>query len=325
MATIYAGPGKVYMVTPGVSLQAEGVEGKIVLSLNETTADYAAGQWGHIGEQPTDQIVDLTFKPFDQWILLPALFPAYLGCDTSAIAGGAAAALKVGTRPHAATVATGTHCKVWTWDGRLYDIVRAAIVGIPSLHLGTARALFGDAKIVGLPDLSVAMGSSGYLITANAITESGGTDPDISFSMASFVREAWTGAWGAVTGFTAIQAEEEWTIETTAQFSPLKVQGRTLSMQFDSIKFMAKCRPFGPTHTQIVGAVGAHLQGQRLGAHDLVLTSSASAKTITLNNSEIKGAGFDFGGTVLGTGEIGFVQEMQFSAGAPTKLIQFSA
>lgn len=325
MSTIYAGPGKVYMVTPGTSLQADGIEGKITMNLTETTADYAAGQWGHIGEQTVDQIVDMSFRPFDIWTSLPTLFPAYLGVDTSAIAGGTAAALKVGTRPHAATVASGTHCKVWTWDGRLYDILRAAIVGIPSLHLGVGKPLFGDARIVGLPDLSVAMGSSSYLIASNAITESGATDPDITFAMTNFVREAWTGAWGSVTGFTSIQSEEEWTIDTTAQFSPLKVQGRTLSMQFDSIKFIARCRPFGPTHTQIVGAYGAHLQGQRLGSHDLVLTSSATSRSITLKNAEIKGAGFDFGGTVLGTGEIGFVQEMQFTTGAPTALLVFSA
>ena len=97
-------------------------------------------------------------------------------------------------------------------------------------------------------------------------------------------------------------------------------------MQFDSVKYIARCRPFGPTHTQIMGKVGAHLHGQRLkSANDLVLTSSTSAKTITLKAAEIKGAGFDFGGTTLGTGEVGFVQEMAFTAGAPTALIVFSA
>ena len=94
-------------------------------------------------------------------------------------------------------------------------------------------------------------------------------------------------------------------------------------MKLDSVKFMAKCRPYGPTHTQILGKVGAHSAGQKLGAADLTLTGP-EGKTITLTNTEIRGAGFEFGGTQLGTGEIGFVQATTFTGGAPDPVIIFS-
>jgi hypothetical protein len=55
----------------------------------------------------------------------------------------------------------------------------------------------------------------------------------------------------------------------------------------------------------------------------LVLTGPSS-KTITVKQTEIKGAGFEFGGTKLGTGEIGFVSKMNFAAGAPQPLLVFS-
>jgi hypothetical protein len=47
---------------------------------------------------------------------------------------------------------------------------------------------------------------------------------------------------------------------------------------------------------------------------DLAL-SGPNGKSITLKNADVVGAGFEFGGTRLGTGEIGFVNGMAFSGG----------
>jgi hypothetical protein len=322
-ATIYAGPAKVWINS--VAMQSEGENGPVHIAYNEDTAEIAAAMYGRISEQERDAVVDVTVKPFDNWGLLATLFPPYTGVKV----GATAAALLIGKRPH--TEPTGNPTKVWTPDGRLYQLVRTAVIGHPSLHLGIGKGLYGDVRIVGLPDLGVAMGGSGYLFTGNAITESAASDPGGAMTMADFVREAWTGVWGTVAGFgggggdVALQAEEEWTIETTIKYSSLKVQGRTLAMKLDSCAFMIRTKPFGPTHTQIIAAVGAHTQGSRLGSADLTLTGQLSAKTITLKNAEVRGAGFDFGGTTLGTGEIGFVNTMTFTAGAPQSLIEFSA
>ncbi len=312
MSTLYAGPGKVYINS--IALQPEGENGPISIAVSEETAGIASGMFGRHSEQLVDQTAEITCKPFDNWGSLATLFPARIGVTV-----GASAA--VGGRPHGnSDLAT----KVWTPDGRIYHAIRSAVVGHPSLHLGIGKALFGDVRISVIGATGVAMGASGYLFSANAITESAGADPGGAMTMSDFIRGAWTGAWGAVTGFTAIEAEDEWTIENTISYSPLKVQGRTLALKLDSVSFMAKCRPYGPTHTQLLGIVGGHTHGQRLGSADLVLTGPSS-KTITLENAELRGAGFNFGGTQLGTGEIAFVNEMSFSAGAPTSLLTFSA
>jgi hypothetical protein len=317
MSTIYAGPGKVFI--NAIALQAEGENGTIKLDFKETTAEYAAAMFGRIGEQTLDQTIELTVKPFDNWGSIGTLFPPRIGVTSAA----GAAALVIGSRPHGLANAS---TKVWTPDGRLYNLVRSAVTGHPSLHLGIGKALFGDAKILAIGDgiTPVLMGAAGYLVAGNSITESAAADPGGAMTMADFIRGAWIGVWGAVAGFGAVEAEEEWTIETSVKYSPLKVQGRTVGTKVDSVGFMAKVRPFGPTQTQILAAVGAHTQGQRLGSADLVLTGP-SAKTITLENAEIKGAGFEFGGTTLGNGEIGFVNEMQFTAGVPGSLLTFSA
>lgn len=317
MATIYSGPAKIYINS--VALFPEGVNGAVRIGLTEETAEIASAMHGRIGEQVLDQIVEVVTKPFDNWGSIPTLFPPRI-CAT---VGATPAALLIGTRPHGAVNAPTV---VWSPDGRLYTVVRSAVIGHPSLHLGIGKALFGDVRIIGIGDSvsPVAMGASGYLMAGNAITESGGADPGGQMTMADFVRGAWVGVWGAVTGFDAVEAEEEWTIETDAKYSPLKIQGRTVGYKLDSVGYMARVRPYGPTQTQILGQVGEHTHGQRLGSADLVLTGPAS-KTITLENAEVRGAGFEFGGTTLGTGEIAFVNEMTFTTGVANALITFSA
>jgi len=53
--------------------------------------------------------------------------------------------------------------------------------------------------------------------------------------------------------------------------------------------------------------------------------SGPNSKTITLKNADAVGAGFEFGGTQLGTGEMGFVTTMTFTSGNPQPLLVFSA
>lgn len=315
MPTLYSGPGKVYI--NNIALQPEGVNGPVKIQINEETSDIAAAMFGRVGEILVDKTAEFTVKPFDNWGNIPTLFPPRIGVTSA----GGTAALQIGSRPHANAVGPGTHCKIWTPDGRLYDMVLAAVWQHPSLHLGTEVGLFGEAKIMGIHDPAKTMGQASALMD---ITESGAADPGGQMTMSDFARGAWTGSWGSVTGFTGIEAEDEWTIETEAQYSRLKVQGRTVGTKVDSVNFMAKVRPYGPTHTQILGIVGAHTHGQRLGQHNLVLSGPLS-KTITLYNCEVRGAGFEFGGTKLGTGEIGFVTEMRFTAGVAQPLMAFSS
>ncbi len=322
---IYVGPGKVNF--NAVAFQPEGTNGAVALRYNEETSQVESGMFGRMGEQEVDQTVELTTRPFDDWGLVPVLFPARVGATTSA----AAAALAVSSRAHGTGAAVPA--TVWRPEGVLYTVLRAGIVGHPTLHLGVGKALFDTVRLVGIGVAGVAMGAPGYLM--DPPTESGAADPGYAMTLADFVREAWTGVWGSVAGFggannvfgnnNPVQAEDEWTIQNEIRYSAFKCQGRTLGFKLDSAAFMARCRPFGPGHTDILAAVAAHAHGELLGLADLTLTSALSAKTITLKNADIKGAGFEFGGTTLGTGEVGFVNSMQFTAGAPTALIEFSA
>ncbi len=354
MSTLYSGPGKVIRAADSTivgsvtgtalatTFMPEGENGPVRVSVTEDSAEIASSFHGRITEQWRDQIVEVVFRPFDNWGLLHQLFPPWIGADTSAVliggdthAGhGQVASIQVGARPHGvggAHVAT----KVWAADNqRLYNITRSAVVGHPTIHLGIGKALFGDARITGVGDETKTPFVVDYLM---AITESGVTDPTPTvFTMDDFVRGAWKGTWGdgatgVSAGFLNVEAEDEWTIDTAVKYSPLKVQGRTLAYKIDSAMFAVKVRPYGPTHSQIAAALGSHQQGQWVGhsatspaSRDLVLTGP-NAHTITLHNCDVKGAGFEFGGTTLGTGEIAFVSGMTFTSGQPNGLITFGA
>ena len=322
--TYYSGPGKVYFNSVG--LQADGENGQIVATLAEKTDPVAASQFGKIGETLADQTVKVSVTPFDNWGLLATLFPAFLGVTVGSTAG----VLVIGTRPH---TASNVPLKIYTPDGRLYSFVRAAVTKHPDLKLGPGQGLFGAAEFTCLGDPAKNLGDSAFLVTGNAITESAGSDPGGAMTMSDFVRGNWTGAWGTLAGFggdggAALQAEDFWTITSEVKYSPLTVQKVTRHMKLDSVSFMAKARLVGPTHTQLLAELLSHTSGSLFGSNtnaaDLILTGPSS-KTVTLKQSEIKGAGFEFGGTKLGTGEIGFVNKMTFSAGAAQPLLIFSA
>ena len=271
-------------------------------------------------------MVEVDLTPFDTWGLLPTLFPTYLGVTT----GGNTGALLIGTRPH---TASNLALKLWTPDGRLYNFVRAAITQHPTLTLGNGSPLFGGIKFTCLGDTTKNPGDASFLVASNAITESGGSDPGGAFTLSDFIRGKWTGAWGTLAGFggdggSALEAEDGWQIVPDIKYSARTVNKVTRHMVLDSVSFMAKARLVGPTQTQIAAALLAHTAGSRFGAGsnaaDLVLTGPSS-KTITLKQAEIKGAGFEFGGTKLGNGEIGYVITQTFTTGASNPMVVFSA
>jgi hypothetical protein len=312
--------------------------------MDEETSEVATAMFGKQGEQLVDQTATLSFRPFDNWAQLPCLFPPWFGVSVAASIGGSSYAghtgkVQVGGRVFGNASGTMIPMEVWTPDGRIYQLIRSALIRPPDLHLGVAKGLFGEARFMGIGDDSKSIGTLPFIYSDGAggsgIKESGGADPSASsMTMADYTRGAWTGVWGAVAGFggaagslggaaNPIQSEDEWTVTSDIKMSALKVQGRTYHYKIDSCYFMAKCKPYGPSHTDLIAAIGAHIQAQRLGSADLTLTGPNS-RSIVLKNAEIKGAGFKFGGTTLGTNDVGFVTQMTFSSGITQPLITFA-
>lgn len=341
---LYSGPGKLFF--NGVAYQPDGENGQVSLTAEEKTTTRGTAMFGEVLETLDDQLVHLSITPWDSWSLLGALFPKYLGVTTAAATvgtitnGQGTGALVIGTRPHdliGGGVNQMAPAQVWTEDGRLYTINRGAFIKHPGMKFGPGVAMYEQAELIGIGDPTKLPGADAFMLgstVAAPITESGEsggagtTDPDTTgFSLSDFVNGVWIGAWGAISGFTNIQAEDYWQLVPSIKYSPLTVQKVTRHYKLDSARFMLKCRPTGPTHTNLLAKIFARTTGQILkeaSATDLVLTGPSS-KTVTLKNCELKGAGFEFGGTRLGTGEIGFVTTLTFTTGAPQPSLIFSS
>jgi hypothetical protein len=335
--TYYSGPGKLYRNSVALWPDAGGL---LKYEIAQEKDEVTSAMHGRIASTLGDTIGKISLTPFDNWGALAALFPSYLGVTVGASVG----ALLIGQRPHnpftAGTPANDTQATIWNpVQTNKIVIARTAVTKHPDLHLGVGKPLFGSVELTALPSTTsgavMAIGTAGAL---HSITESGASDPGANFITSDFIREAWTGAWGTFGGFggdggSAMQAEEEWMLTSEVKYSPLKVQKQTVHLKLDSVQFMIKARLTLPTWTQIEAQV---LTGRPLGARwgnpgaqgvaaDLLLTSAITGKTIALKNADVMSEGFEFGGTKLGTGEVGFVNQITFSAGAPQPLLVFSA
>ena len=321
--TIYAGPGKLFF--NGIGLSPIGDNGELKYEITANRAHMDSAMFGRLGSQLAGVTGKVSLTPADNWGSMPTFFPPYLGVSVGATTG----ALVMGTRPH-----TGGNvaAKIWSPDGRLITIVRAAITKHPEIHLGVDKPLFGGIELTALADIALDVtGGVGTAGAFHAITATGATDPGGQFGMADFIRCGWTGVLGTAAGFGGgggdlpMQTEEEWVISNEIKYDALTVQKQTVAMKLSSSSFMVKGRLTGPTWAQIEALVlTGRLNGSFFGypgngaaAMDLALTSQAGGKTITLKNADVVGEGFEFGGIKLGTGEVGFVNQMTFTAGAP--------
>ena len=342
----YSGPGQVAYGYQGSTyiFQAEGENGAAKLDFQEKRTKRYTAMFGYHKSTVDDQTCKVSLTPFDSWGILPALFPPYLGINT----GGATTTggQQVGVRPHdyaagtaGAVSANGTSpTTIWTPDGRLYTVARSAITKHPGLKLGVGLPLFTGMEITGLIPVANAMGASSGLVAVTG--ESGqsnnaGSSSIPAYGVPDFINGHWTGALGSLTGFTALDAEDGWEIMIDVKYSPLTVSKRTLHMKLDSVEIMAKARitglntasaPMG-THTEITAQILAHtLGGVLTGTPDDLILTGPSSKTITLKDCEcyMEGSGFEFGGTKLGTGEVAFVTELDFTSGATKPVLIFS-
>ena len=328
-ATYYSGPGKVFF--NGLSHLPDGEGGPIKSVIDEKKTDRASAMFGQHLSTFDDQMIHTTYVPFDLWALLPTMFPAWLGVTTNAGSGswstGGSGVLKIGTNPFDPT-GTGTKysADIWTPDGRLYAPYRSAITKVPGLKLGVGQPLYEETELTSLWTLP-SDGNPNQLFPANAITETGGTDPDGTGFTPDFINGHWAASWGAITGFTGMEAEDYFQLVPDVKYQFYTVQKSTRLAKLVSARFMIKARLVGPTQTQILGKLAAHTSGAQLvegSATDLVMTGPGG-KTVTLKNCEIFGTNFEFGGTKLGVGDTGFVTSLTFAGGVPQPQLIFSA
>ena len=76
----YTGPAKTFINSVG--LQANGAQGQVKFAITEKTTEAGTSQFGRVGETLDDATGEIDLTPFDNWNLLPTLFPTFLGVTT---------------------------------------------------------------------------------------------------------------------------------------------------------------------------------------------------------------------------------------------------
>ncbi len=274
-------------------------EDDFTLSVDPSTNDVSTSMHGKIDEAMHDVIAKCSFTPFGNWSALTVLFPsAYLSPT-------------IGTRIMGDT---DSPLVIASNNGDVYTLISAGITKMPTLYLGADKPIFGPIEFTGVRGNTMDASDDDSLLTvATGISYS-----DTTFSPANYKQQSYSAAWGSVDGFDDFQAQEGWHVEFELKLEPIKINGvGTVDFSIASCQAIAKCKPYGPTGTQILAAaqVQSAALGRRYGtgAADLVITGSGV--TVTVKNAQLKTAGFMFGGKPLRNGEVGFVGTVAFSSG----------
>lgn len=301
-ANLKTGPGKIYFKSAGywpVDVIAGGPEA--------TWREASAAMFGRMDDVLNDLIFRVSFTPYALWQNLTVLFPTYCTSPTieTSIFGDADAP-----------------ASIWGANGDLITLTAAAITKPPSLRLGPDQQLFGSCEITGIIGTGLELsGTTPVYQVAAAQADPGGV-----FAQTNHLADRWTGVWGAVTGFGAIEPDDYFDVSCELNLSTHKSGGVTRDMRVAGVTWMAKCRPNGPTMAQIEAAMKVQGTGNGVGklasagAADLTLTSSGG-KSIVLNQAAMRSAGFRIGQNEVRAGEVAWVTTTEFSTGTPAALV----
>jgi hypothetical protein len=260
----------------------------------------AASLYGDVDEIYKDLIVKAVGRPlFYDTAALATIFPYLAGV--------------IGT------VYPGSTDKSCAWNNNNGDVITltSALIGkLPELELGVDGPVLGRMEIWGV------IGNSDNPSTANSYytmqTGQSYSNPAVP-GTAVLGRQEFTATWGTIAGFTSFQAQDKWTISHELKLEPVTIQSRTRAFKLVSYRAMAKCKPLGPTMSQIDAALdaqGSGASGLRLSTNsaNLIITGSSSM-TVTLGNAALKSAGYVFGGKPLRVGELGWVSTLNIASG----------
>ena len=267
--------------------------------------------YGQVDKFISDRIYRVPLRLWGAWEHLAALFPSY------------AMSPQPGTSIFGTTA---TPLVILARNGDQITYANAQITKLANLYLGVDSDLFAaDVEFT-----CILGNSSGSTLfnpeDANAYytTATGATYADGAFAKANFKRVRFTGAWGAVAGFTSVIPQKGFQISWELDAQPLTCDGLgtvDFTIGQNVLQGACKCIPIQPTMAELEAQVAA--QGVPLGTlmsanvADLTLTGNGGSPVIVLKSAGIAEHGYAFGIEPLRQGEITWTTTRGFTAGAP--------
>lgn len=191
-------------------------------------------------------------------------------------------------------------------DGEQYLLARAALTKMPEMYMGLGNSLWGDCEYTAFIKTAAAPADADAFYTATT---------GVTWSQTDFPTEhqeaLCTGAWGAVTGWTTVYAEEGFKLSHELKLEPVKQGNITVDMRVAGYRGMISFKPQGPTSAQLLTGLG--LQGTsrgigtRLSAGAANFVVTGSGLSCTLAGAALNKGSFVFDSKLNRHGEIGMI------------------
>ena len=307
-ANLIVGPARVVRGT-GISSTARNgscyTRDAIKVDIVKEQVEIHTEAHGHVDYRDEDVLVKMTFSPAEWTANSRSLLWPYLTPEPGFAIFGA----------------TDTATTIHDYNSHLHTIVASAVTKMPSLRLSVREAMIGQCEITGVRKLASDWSTANSLYTVATTGGSFIDDTVTPFTIAGLKQEQYTGLFTGITGLTAIQTMDGWTVDFDTKISFQKIEeSGTVKGTLVSTMVMAKCTPLAVSHANLMAALRVDNSGFKRGQSaaatgaDLVITGASTGPVITLKNCDMKQAGYHFGASVLRDGEVGFVSTVPFAS-----------
>lgn len=279
-------------------------KGDITVELGLETFAVDTAAFGKVDERVTDRITKVRFTPDGQFEGLGVLWPYGSAAIGSSIFGATDVPLVI------QTIA----------DGKAITFNAAALTKMPDLELGATKTMLGEVEFTCL-----GTNNEAWTATSNLVSIAANAFADTSFSVAAILTQAYTGAWGGASPWSAITTSDGWKVGFSLGLTSVTTDADGMvDMTLESLEVTASCTPLGITEANLVAALklqgSGATRGRSLasGSSDLVLTGTGAV--ITLKGAQLKTGPMQFGRGALRVGELNWIATKTFSSGAPLPL-----
>lgn len=248
----------------------------LMIPLNQTLKEQVSSMYGRVTHTREGRKIEFELPLYGFWDNLPILFPAYLLDFTYG-------ARIFGT--------VDTPMTILARNGDEIVIANCQLVGISNLKLAANQQIFsGNFKFVALIGNNQAPTSANaYYTRSTGVAYAEGNFPETDPMFLT-----WTGAWGALVGFTTIYTEAGWEVAWEIATKDDVVDGVGPIDQFvEKCWLTASCIPVGPTRAQLDAQFDFQGANADVGADaaagavaDLIL--SAGTHSLTIHNAMIE-------------------------------------
>lgn len=186
-------------------------------------------------------------------------------------------------------------------DGEQYILTRAKITKLPDMFLGLGKSLWGSVEFTAFLGHGKAISDADAFYTRTT----GETWSQSDYPTAHQEAEC-TLAWGAVTGWDTVFAEEGFTLSHELKLEPVKQGNITVDMKVISYRGMLKFKPQQPTGAQLLTALAPTI-GARLSASANAAVVTGTGISVTLASAALETGSFVFDSKLNRHGEFSLI------------------